>query len=92
MKVPECFQLPWLYVVTELQSGRNEMCSKEEWSYEKLGKYNVRLFSKLEVDGAFKLNRKNRYKGARNSDATVKRKQRPHAIEAQWIKVVVFQC
>lgn len=55
-------------------------------------KYNVRLFSKLEVDGAFKLNRKNRYKGARNSDATVKRKQRPHAIEAQWIKVVVFQC
>lgn len=60
MKLPECFQLPWLYVVTELQSGRSEMCSKEEWSYEKLSNYNIGLFSKLEVDGAFKLNRKNR--------------------------------
>jgi len=36
------------------------MCSKEEWSYEKLGKYNVRLFSKLEIDGTFKLNRQTR--------------------------------
>lgn len=60
MKVPEYFQLPWLQMITELQSGRSKMCSKEEWSYEKLGKYNVRLFSKLEIDGTFKLNRQTR--------------------------------